>query len=357
MNLETKVNLLKTKIKNAKEKQLIVSQPGDTMSCKSPSNIALIKYWGKQTEKNFNTKQQPLNSSLSFTLPNLYSETSATTTIGYGAHEIPAQHTFQFNSEKRLSVEGKLKIFLNLFLSGWADEVSLNIVSKNNFPSSCGIASSASGYAAIVNTLSELFQLEKVFTPKELFFWKTNWARIGSGSACRSVIEGSFVCWELENNSEPVSQVKTLKPHKNFQNLIHRVVVLNSNEKKISSSEGHLLALSSPLHPIRLANIEKEYFALCEAIESGNFLEVCRITEQDAFAMHAIMMSASTPCFYFEASTTNLIASLIEQRKQRKIFWTVDAGPNVHILAHPSETQWLDSFLSPHSKVLKGTPL
>lgn len=331
-------------LKLRKEKKLIL-QNGDIGFGQAPSNIALIKYWGKELGK----KQIPENSSLSFTLNHLVSKTKVT---ALGRFFPESQEPIQRMSHQ-IWISGqsestpKMNSFLDSILSPYANEIGIKIESQNNFPTACGIASSASGYAALCKAIADLLQLEKHFSQDDLQYWLYEWSRLGSGSATRSAgldPNSLFVSWEKTSDSKTITS--SVPFHENLKNLKHCVFVLDDNPKSVSSSEGHQYAHTSPFHNIRVAGVEEKMRQMKKALVDFDFKTMIRITEEDAFAMHSVMQTGLPSACYLNKMTSDIISHFVKFRDSNHInaFWTLDAGPNVHFLFLPEAENHLHVF-------------
>jgi diphosphomevalonate decarboxylase len=362
--LPTALIKLQQKLFDARLSGSLQLQPGDEGAASAPSNIALTKYWGKQT----NELQIPLNSSLSFTLGGFRSFTTVRVVHGtwpwdqwltLGSNLVKSKHTISWTQAQEESApDAKLAAFLDLFLSEVFPDVSLSVETYNNFPTACGIASSASGFAALVGALADLLNLSRFFTTSEVEYWCTQWARIGSGSALRSALafhpnstsQKQFVAWHFDANILPVcasSAAVKIEAHGVFQELRSCVVVLDDGQKSISSSAGHKSVQTSPLFPFRICQMPQRQHKLISALEAGDFDAVTEIAERDAFEMHALMQTSQPPAIYFGAITSHFVKSFVEFRNATgcKAFWSLDAGPNVHLLHLPNEIENVRSFI------------
>lgn len=361
INIPNELKNLQNKLLSLRNENKIELQNGDVGYANAPSNIALLKYWGKQPGKN----QIPENSSLSFTLGGFRSFTKVTT-LGRFFPENEKNTSAKFSNKLILKDENnkiidekipkKIELFLNAILHPFADEIALQIESMNNFPTACGIASSASGYAALVGAIADLLQLKKHFTVDELQYWIAEWSRIGSGSATRSSIlqaDSLYVAWKLISTEE--TKTESIKYHDNWKNIKHCVLVLDESPKSISSSEGHKTAQTSPFHSIRVAGINAKFSYLTKAIEDFNFEAVKQITEEDAFSMHAVMQTGTEPACYLNMEVAKVIAKFISYRDANNLqaFWTLDAGPNIHFIYRPEHEKLLNDFFSTLNKKLK----
>ncbi|WGL59097.1 diphosphomevalonate decarboxylase [Pigmentibacter sp. JX0631] len=348
----------------------IFLQNGDLGFASAPSNIALVKYWGKKD----NELQLPLNSSISFTLGGFRAFTKVTVQgrIVEKSENHPSlfKHKLFLNNEKTgTKIPTKMEKIVNTILFPCTHSVALEITSENNFPTACGIASSAAGYAALIGSIADLLQLEKHFSKEELQYWLAQWARIGSGSATRSVfsIEDYFVKWNVENSASEIKKIYSdtfpIKYDSKWSNLKHLVIVLDSSEKMLSSSEGHKFVHTSPFQNIRLAGLNSKLDILEQAIAKYDFKKVQEISEEDAILMHAVMQTSSPKACYFNHDTSEIIKAFMEDRNRLQIeaFWTLDAGPNLHILYMPSATTFIEDFInnwkikkSGHIQILKN---
>ena len=368
-SLPSHLQALQDKLFSLRLQEKLVLQPGDQGLASAPSNIALTKYWGKEPH----ALQIPLNSSLSFSLGGFRSLTKLECLSGTwpwaqwveSAQPLPHHQVCWESSppegmakpESCQPLEGKLQRFVDLVLGKVFPDVSVRIRTFNNFPTACGIASSASGFAALTGAFSDLLGLERFFSAAEVQLWCTEWARIGSGSATRSALsfepsqdlKKQFVAWDrVDSGSSSTSEFQVGKL---FQQLESCVAVLNSSEKSTSSSEGHKSVASSPLFPLRLAQFPKRHHLLCQALLENRFEAVQEIVERDAFEMHALMQTSTPAANYFSPGTASLIADFVGQRNKgnAKCLWTLDAGPNVHFLFLESERAWLEGFFKEYS--------
>lgn len=291
----------------------ILPEIGKIGTSSAPSNIALLKYWGKKK----NCQQIATNPSISMTISGFRSFTKLTCKKGY--------------KEPKTRIDRFLSNILN------SVDRHLEIETYNNFPTGTGIASSASGFAAATLAYAKMVNQEKNN------YFLSHWSRLGSGSACRSIYEDSnngyhkatFVAWDYD---------KTY-PIKTNMELKHVVVLFNPFPKKKSSSDGHEESHKSWLFGIR-KNLAIENFKLLKkAIEDNDFDTTKMITENDALLMHSVMHSTSFK--YISKKTQKFIETFIHFRNQNnvKAFFTQDAGENTHILYQEESSKKLFSFL------------
>lgn len=331
----------------------LVLQNGDVGFASAPSNIALIKYWGKRHD----ALQQPLNSSVSLTLGDFRSTTKLVlrgclfpederSTAMRPTCEIILNHKKSLADKKLLALWQRMS-------AGWGDELGFELHTKNNFPTACGIASSASGFAAFVGAVADLLQLSKLWSHEDLQYWLCEWARLGSGSATRSAILGAsvpFCAWEKINDFE----TKTFAIQSFWTSEIRSlVVVVSDSEKEVSSSAGHSLVDTSALQMVRLAGVKRQYDSIQEAIAKGDFDTLATLCETDAFAMHAVMQSCEPPLKYLGDETAQLIAAFVQWRDTHRIqaCWSLDAGPNLHIIYSKKDCDFVIDFFA--NQILK----
>ncbi|MBP2057076.1 diphosphomevalonate decarboxylase [Lactobacillus colini] len=284
-------------------------------NARAHTNIALIKYWGKADKK----LKTPLMSSLSMTLDAFYTDTS----FEHGSHL--EKDTFTLNGIKQDNQKSKRVIdYIHTLqrIYGFSDHFEIN--STNHVPTSAGLASSASAFAALATAFAASYNLNLSRT--EL----SKLARLGSGSATRSIY-GGFVLWQKGKHHDN-SYALPIDEDPNWD--LHMLAIeVNTHEKKISSSQGMIQAQTSPFYKTWLNNNATEIAAMKEAIENKNFTQLGQLSENSANEMHALNLSAQPGFTYFEADTLKLITLVQELRHQGiECYYTIDAGPNVKIL-------------------------
>ncbi|MDC3182553.1 diphosphomevalonate decarboxylase, partial [Flavobacteriaceae bacterium] len=273
---------------------------------RSPSNIALIKYWGKKEI------QIPLNTSLSFTLSNCHTEC----VVKYEPLKksvINCDFKLLFEGKREISFEKKLNLFFKRIVDycPFLLDLKLTIETKNSFPHSSGIASSASSYSALSLCIMDI---EKKINPKissEFFFNKASFlSRLGSGSASRSVL-GPLVIWgktDLFKNSSDLYAVKYLdKIHNNFKNIQDTILLVDKGQKHISSTVGHGLMNDHSFSGDRLNQVEKNMKLLNKILVSGDFDAFTNIVELEALTLHAMMMTSNPYYLLIKPNTLNII--------------------------------------------------
>jgi diphosphomevalonate decarboxylase len=307
------------------------------------SNIAIVKYWGKKTG------QIPTNPSLSFTLKNAVTQTRLELSP---SSEFSLE--FWFDNKRQALFEKRIFHYLNDFhlIIPFLKNASVKISSQNNFPYSSGIASSASGFGAIALGLTEIAsQLSETPIPEMQFFRNASFlARLGSGSAGRSVY-GGWVEWGKNSlnsdSSDLFAQKLKHKVHPNFQNIQDTILIVSDQPKPVSSSAGHLLMNGHPFSEARYKQANSNFETLNFILQSGNWELFARYVENEAISLHTMMMSSIPSLIMMNPMSLDIIQKLIQFRKETQTLFafTLDAGPNIHLLSPPSSTKLLQEFI------------
>ena len=305
----------------------------------SPSNIALVKYWGKRG------RQIPQNPSISFTLSDCLSETF----IGFEK----ADHfgfSFYFEGKETPAFGAKIEKFLLDYQAffPFINQLALTVESRNTFPHSSGIASSASSMSAFVMGLIEI---ENQIVGKQFDFQKASYfSRLASGSAARSVFPkmalwGATPCFEGSSDEYAVSLEDEIHPA--FKTYRDSILIVSGETKSVSSRAGHALMEGNPYAPARYAQANENIKDLLSALKSGDLDTFINITESEALQLHALMMCSNPSYILMKPNTLNLINKIREFREETKIplCFTLDAGPNVHLLYPESEAEKVEDYL------------
>jgi len=305
------------------------------VSWKCPSNIALVKYWGKFG------RQYPKNPSISFTL----SEAHTITHVEYVYNSIAQDEIkidFKFEGEQKPTFANKVQSYLNSIsdVLPIVKHLSLNIESENSFPHSSGIASSASSMAALAMCL---ISIEKELTHgTNLNYQKASFlSRLGSGSACRSVFEKVAIWGEVKgieesSNDFAIPYFKKINPI--FHTFHDDILIVSAEEKSVSSRAGHALMESNAYGKARFQQANEHMAILLEAMKSGDLETFGYIVEKEALTLHALMMASDPPYMLLEPNTIQIIKKIQSFRKDTAtpVYFTLDAGPNIHLL-YPTE--------------------
>lgn len=303
-----------------------------------PSNIALVKYWGKKSEG----IQLPANPSISWSLGDLY----AATTVEARPRNENQSFFFTLDGEPKPSFEPKIAAFL-MKIAGdcpWLDQYTLHIDSSNNFPHGTGIASSAAGFGALGLCLSHIEQLMHGAPALDaqvqgMDFWQRSsyLSRIGSGSACRSMFEQPAV-WGVSDAVTDSSDLYAVplshSIHPSLQGWKDVVLIVDDGEKSVSSTDGHALLEAHPYALARFGQAQKNLGLLVEAMTAGNVKDFIAIVESEALQLHAMMMTSRPYYLLMRPNTLAIIEKIWAFRESSKlpICFTLDAGANVHLL-------------------------
>ena len=278
-------------------------------------NIAFIKYWGNRDD----SLRLPLNGSISMNLESLITKTTVVFDTGLKADLLT------LNGAK-ITGPGliRVKTFLDHFRNLYKLTERARVNSTNDFPTGAGIASSASAFAALAGACFSALKIpiDEVSVSRL--------ARFGSGSACRSVPAG-FVEW-LPGESDQDSYAISIADQNHWA-LVDCIAVISRGHKNTSSTEGHALAASSPLQNARVVDAPKRLEICRSAILSKDFNALAGIAELDSNIMHAIMMTSIPPIYYWEPTSLYVIKAVTLWRKKGiPVFFTLDAGANVHVI-------------------------
>jgi len=286
-----------------------------TAAAISHPNIAFIKYWGNRDA----SLRIPLNGSISMNLDRL----ETTTRVTFDSSLVSDSLQLNGKPADKQQVQ-RVSSFLDLIRSLAGITLFASVESSNNFPTGAGIASSAAAFSALAVAGSKAagFSLDE----KAL----TRLARRGSGSASRS-IPGGFVEW-LPGTTDSDSYSVSIAPAASWD-LVDVIAVVAAGEKKVGSSEGHGLAQTSPLQIARVADAPRR-LALCRnAVLEKDFNALASVMELDSDMMHSVMMTSTPPLFYWEPASLRIIKEIPRWRQAGlPCAYTLDAGPNVHIL-------------------------
>jgi diphosphomevalonate decarboxylase len=278
-------------------------------------NIAFIKYWGNRDQ----ALRLPENGSISMNLAGL----ETITTVRFS--ESPHSDRFVLNGEPQMG-EGLIRVseHLNKIRKLSGTSTSAEVISRNNFPTGTGIASSASAFAAL--TAAAATALNFRLQEHEI----SALARLGSGSASRS-IPGGFVEWYIgiDHDSSFAESIAAA----DHWDLVDLVAVVSIEHKAVGSTGGHALAPTSPLQAVRISDTPRRLELCRTAIIERDFNAFAHIVEQDALMMHGVMMSSEPPLIYWLPTTLRVMSEVEKWRVDGiPVCFTIDAGPNVHVI-------------------------
>jgi diphosphomevalonate decarboxylase len=278
-------------------------------------NIAFIKYWGNRDEH----LRLPVNGSISMNLDGLYTRTTVSFQPSLALDELIIN-----GREMTGSGLTRVSAILDEVRSAAGLRQRAEVTSENNFPSGAGVASSAAAFAALALAAIQAAGLE--WGEARL----SRLARHGSGSACRSVPAG-FVEWEMGTGDEDSVATSIAAPES--WALADCIALVDSAHKSIGSTEGHALAPTSPLQAARVADAPRRLEICRRSILGRDFDGLASIIELDSNLMHGVMITSNPALIYWQAATLTVMHAVHEWRTGGlPVAYTIDAGPNVHVI-------------------------
>ena len=291
-------------------------------------NLAFIKYWGNRD----NDLRIPMNGSISMNLDGLFTRTTVSFQPSLPYDELIINgHEIAGEGRKRVSyileiIRGMAKI-----------HDSAEVMTENNFPSGAGIASSASAFAALALAGSKAAGLH--LSERDL----SRLARRGSGSAARSIPSG-FVEWQAGETDEDSFAFSIAGPDQ--WRIVDCVAIVSASHKKTGSTEGHSIAPTSPVQAARIADAPRRLEICRNAILNCDFDSLAAILELDSDMMHAVMMTSTPALHYWKPASLEVMNKVRSWRTEGiSACYTVDAGPNVHVICPESEAHIVDKRL------------
>ena len=333
--------------------QFIANTPSEkiekaSFTWQTPSNIALVKYWGKSNP------QIPKNASISFTLNNCHTITTIyfERNSNSESNKVSVFDLF-FEGKEKEEFKPKIAEFFKRVQEycPYIFDYKMTINSENSFPHSSGIASSASGLSAIAMCL---MSLEKALQPnltQEFINKKASFlARLGSGSASRS-IEGPLVVWgnhpEIAGSSDLFGVQFPHKVHPIFNNYQDAILLVDKGEKQVSSTIGHNLMHNHPYAQNRFLQANNNLSKISKILQQGNIKEFINLVESEALTLHAMMLTSNPYFILMKPNTLEIIHKIWEYRAENNsnICFTLDAGANVHVLYPENEKELVNQFI------------
>ncbi|GAA6114754.1 diphosphomevalonate decarboxylase [Apilactobacillus apinorum] len=300
---------------------------GQKYTARAHTNIALVKYWGKENEELI----IPANSSISLTLDEFYTDTSVI------FDSTLQQDMITINSE--IVNDEKISKFLDIIRHKSGINLFAKVESINHVPNSAGLASSASAYAALATAGSKAAGLE--LSDKELSML----ARRGSGSATRSIF-GGFAAWNKGTDDQTSYGYSIEDPVKMDINMI--AIVLNNSPKKISSRLGMKISYeTSPFYDSWIKQTNEDFETIQNAITNGDFSTLGQTAELNAMRMHSLTLSAN-PSYLYLNKDSLLVIEMVKELRDKGIecYYTMDAGPNVKIICQKKNIKAIVDNLS-----------
>jgi diphosphomevalonate decarboxylase len=290
----------------------------------APANIAFVKYWGARDL----ASATPMNTSISMTLEHCVSQCTVETLDHGGEDEVwRAEPDGGFGTPDP-EFARRVREQLDRIRKWAGRKEPVRVATRNTFPTAGGLASSASGFAAL--TLAAAGAFGKKASQKDLSLLAR---RSGSGSACRSIF-GGFVEWPAPqadgNDEDSYARQIADAEHWDLRNVI---AVVEIGPKTIPSIEGHRLATTSPYYTKRLELIPERLDKVRRAIKERDLDALGPVLEQEAIDLHLITMSSHPPIFYWSPGTLAVLRAVRELRQEGLSAWaTMDAGANVHVI-------------------------
>jgi diphosphomevalonate decarboxylase len=282
------------------------------------ANIALVKYWGKRDSKLL----LPQNSSVSMTCSGLCTTTTVEFSDGYQEDIIVINDEELWKDEKNIRGHlGRIREIARI-------KQYAKIVSESNFPVAAGLASSASGFAALTLAAADACGLH--LNQKEL----TILTRLGSGSACRSVCEG-FVEWHSGHRLDGLdSYAETIANKNHWPEFRIIAAIVSESKKKVSSRAGMKQTVETcPYYNGWLATVDKDLEIIKDSIKRTDFSSAGATAEMNCLKMHALMITTYPPIIYWIPATIEVMHAVQEMRSEGlQAYFTIDAGPQVKVM-------------------------
>jgi len=295
----------------------------------APANIAFIKYWGARDLD----QALPMNPSISMTLEECVTQCTAEVLDGEKDEIWISEPDGGFGSPEPDFARRMVNQLDNI--RAWAkSEARFRVATRNNFPGAAGLASSASGFAAL--TLAAAGAVGKGDTPVAELSRLAR--RSGSGSAARSVL-GGYVQWPAgakgKGDDEAHSYATQLAEASHWE-LRDVIAVVEIGPKIVSSRDGHKLAHSSPYYTKRQELVPARLEKVRQAIKDADLSLLGPVLEEEAVDLHLIAMSSHPPIFYWSPGTVAVLRAVRELRQEGlQAYATMDAGANVHVICDP----------------------
>jgi diphosphomevalonate decarboxylase len=302
----------------------------------APSNIALLKYWGKVAG------QLPINPSLSFTLKK--SKTNIAYQFSKRQDKKIVLESFQFDGKDNQEFCAKLqnKILKVFAVRNYPFGINLSLSTSNTFPHSAGIASSASSMAAVAKMFAQIYSIRDLFEISSL-------AREFSGSASRSVFEG-FALWGYTTKLNQSHQNYAInindQIHPEFHDLQDWIFVTSEKTKSVSSSLGHERMDEHPFKDARIKNANSRLTKFLSLLEVAPSVEFFELLEQEALELHALMMTSNPAVILMEPESLALMKKITHLRSLGiQCGYTLDAGSSVHFIFPKNQLLIIKDFL------------
>ena len=299
-----------------------------TATAQGHPNIAFIKYWGNRD----NVLRIPMNGSISMNLDGLFTRTMVSF-----QPSLPFDELIINGHDVAGAGRERVTHILDFIRDMAKITERAEVMTENNFPSGAGIASSASAFAALAlagSTAAGLSLDEQMLS---------RLARRGSGSAARSV-PGGFVEWQAGTTDEDSFAYSIAEP--DHWNLVDCVAIVSTSHKKTGSTEGHSIAPTSPLQEARVADAPRRLEICRKAILNRDFDAFASIVELDSDMLHSVMMTSTPALHYWKPASLEVMSCVRQWRREGlPVCYTVDAGPNIHVICPETEAHTLEKRL------------
>jgi len=310
----------------------------NSVTWESPSNIALVKYWGKYDV------QIPANPSISFTLSKAITTTTLKYSEGQGTVKVflDEVETPDFLPKIQTFFERTKHLFPFL------DTYDFEIHTSNSFPHSSGIASSASGMSALALCLMSI-KKELGLDISDFYHEASEAARLGSGSGSRSVY-GPLAAWgkhaEIQGSSD-THAVAFSDVHPIFTSFQDTILLVEKGSKAVSSTVGHGLMNGHPYAEARFNQAHENQSVLLRAMLEGDLQTFGELVESEALTLHGMMMTSMPYFILMKPNTLEIIERIWAYRKEtgNPVYFTLDAGANVHVLYPKSHKDVILDFI------------
>lgn len=298
------------------------------------ANVGLIKYWGRKNE----ILRLPQNGSISVNLSGLTTTTTVEFDEDLTSDEIIINGEYQHRGNR-------VSEHLNRIRNQAGIKIYARVESINSFPSSTGLSSSSSGFAALTLAGSSAAGLS--LTEKELSIL----ARQGSGSASRSIPSG-FVEW-LNGDISASSYAVSIFPE-NYWKIIDVVAIVSAGKKEVSSADGQKLAGSSPFFETRLSLMKDKISVMKEIIQKKDFRLFGEMIESEALEMHAVMLTSQPSLIYWSSGTLELMKLVRKWRSDGlSVYFTINTGQDIHLFCENKNYTQLPKMLEQLNYVKK----
>jgi len=309
--------------------------PARRATAVAPANIAFVKYWGiKDAELTL-----PYNESVSMNLDRCLTTTTVEFDARLAADEVAIAPYGGAPGPAHGRPGERVVAQLDRIRAVAGELARARVSSANNFPSDAGIASSAAAFAALTVAAVAALGLE-LDEPSLSALTR----RSGSGSACRSIPTG-FVYWQDDGSDAGSYGVSVAAP--DAWDIADVVAVVDAGAKRVSSADNHRLAASSPYFATRLGEVPARVEQALQAIRDRDLGLLGAVCEADAVSMHVVAMTAQPPSFYWLPGTMAVIHALHAWRQDGLFgYWTIDAGPNVHVICAAADAPEIERRLA-----------